>query len=270
MAALCRGFFVSVRQIRKGGIPTEVRTLGEKLRALRREQHLTQEQAAGDYITRNMLSRIENDSATPSMRTLEYLASRLGLPASRFMEDGRWSELSIPDGLDEMRRAYREQRWQDCLELLESSPAGTSDEGYLLRSLAALSAARAALGKRDFEGARQYADSADYYNRQGLYYSAETDAEMSLILAECALELDEEEFEGNASEFERAVASIRFDGRYALAKAEHLIHIGEPELCMGVLKGIRVIPSGQEDRFRKLKNKAEEMIRAWALREDGE
>ena len=245
-------------------------TLGQKIRSARIERGLTQKQLVGDQITRNMLSRIENDSATPSMRTLEYLASRLGLPASRFMEDGRWSESNIPDGLDEMRRAYREQRWQDCLDLLEASPAGTSDEGYLLRSLAALSAARTALGKQDYDGARQYADSADYYNRQGLYYSAETDAEMSLILAECALELDENEFEENAAEFERAVASIRFDGRYALAKAEHLIHIGEPELCIGVLKGIRIIPAGQEERFRRLKNKAEEMIRAWALKEDVE
>ena len=36
---------------------------------------MTQEQAAGGRITRNMLSLIENDLSAPSMKTLEYLAA---------------------------------------------------------------------------------------------------------------------------------------------------------------------------------------------------
>ena len=46
-------------------------TLGEKIRQVRLERGLTQEQLAGDRITRNQLSQIENDLAQPSMRTLE-------------------------------------------------------------------------------------------------------------------------------------------------------------------------------------------------------
>ena len=56
-------------------------TLGEKIKAARVERHMTQKDVVGDYITRNMLSKIENGSATPSVKTLEYLASALGLPA---------------------------------------------------------------------------------------------------------------------------------------------------------------------------------------------
>ena len=49
-------------------------TLGQKIRAARQERGMTQKELVGHYITRNMLSKIENDSATPSVRTLEYLA----------------------------------------------------------------------------------------------------------------------------------------------------------------------------------------------------
>ena len=57
--------------------------LGEKIKAARLERHMTQKDVVGDYITRNMLSKIENGSATPSVKTLEYLAGALGLPGQR-------------------------------------------------------------------------------------------------------------------------------------------------------------------------------------------
>ena len=56
-------------------------TLGQRIRQARIDRGMTQKQLVGDHITRNMLSKIENDSATPSVRTLEYIASRRSLPA---------------------------------------------------------------------------------------------------------------------------------------------------------------------------------------------
>ena len=44
-------------------------TLGQKLRQTRLSKGLSQSQVAGDCVTRNMLSQIENDQASPSMRT---------------------------------------------------------------------------------------------------------------------------------------------------------------------------------------------------------
>ena len=68
--------------------------LGEKIKAARLERHMTQKDVVGDYITRNMLSKIENGSATPSVKTLEYLAGALGLPAGYFMNDSTGDELT--------------------------------------------------------------------------------------------------------------------------------------------------------------------------------
>ena len=61
--------------------------LGEKLRQARMEAGLSQRQLCGEEITRNMLSLIENGSAKPSMKTLQYLASRLGQSVSFFLEE---------------------------------------------------------------------------------------------------------------------------------------------------------------------------------------
>lgn len=61
--------------------------LGAKLRQARMEAGLSQRQLCGEEITRNMLSLIENGSAKPSMKTLQYLASRLGKSVSYFLEE---------------------------------------------------------------------------------------------------------------------------------------------------------------------------------------
>ena len=61
--------------------------LGEKLKQARLEAGLSQRQLCGEEITRNMLSLIENGSAKPSMKTLQYLASRLGKSISYFLEE---------------------------------------------------------------------------------------------------------------------------------------------------------------------------------------
>lgn len=61
--------------------------LGEKLRQARLEAGLSQRQLCGEEITRNMLSLIENGSAKPSMKTLQYLAGRLGKSVSYFLEE---------------------------------------------------------------------------------------------------------------------------------------------------------------------------------------
>lgn len=61
--------------------------LGEKLRQARLKAGLSQRQLCGGEITRNMLSQIEHGASTPSVSTLCFLARRLGLPVSYFLEE---------------------------------------------------------------------------------------------------------------------------------------------------------------------------------------
>lgn len=62
-------------------------TLGKKVKEARLSLKMTQKKLAGEFITRNMLSQIENDVARPSIRTMEYLAKRLGKPVGYFVDD---------------------------------------------------------------------------------------------------------------------------------------------------------------------------------------
>ena len=55
--------------------------LGEKIKALRTAKLMTQSELAGNEITRNMLSRIENGAAQPSLDTLKYIAAKLNVSA---------------------------------------------------------------------------------------------------------------------------------------------------------------------------------------------
>lgn len=70
-------------------------TLGEKIKALRKEKRLTQTELAGSELTKSMLSQIENGKATPSMKTLQYLASKLECEASFY-----WKKIM--------------KKWQNC------------------------------------------------------------------------------------------------------------------------------------------------------------
>ena len=90
--------------------------LGEKLRCARLEAGMTQRQLCGEMITRNMLSQIENGKATPSTKTLRYLAQMLGKPVSYFLEEG--GELENQDCMSRARAAYSDGKFASVCEIL--------------------------------------------------------------------------------------------------------------------------------------------------------
>ena len=62
-------------------------TLGEKIRSLRKERKMTQAALCGDFMTRNMLSQIENDSATPSLSTVCFIAKQLSVSVGYLIDE---------------------------------------------------------------------------------------------------------------------------------------------------------------------------------------
>ncbi len=98
-------------------------SLGEKIKALRKEQKMTQAALAGNEMTKSMLSQIENNMAMPSMKNLQYLASRLGKPASFFLDGGDYSKnLPMDDIQKELKEAdtlYRNGGFRDAADRLK-------------------------------------------------------------------------------------------------------------------------------------------------------
>lgn len=161
-------------------------TLGEKLRRTRLQRGLTQKQVCGERLTRSMLSLIENDQASPSMKTLEYLASALGVTAGWLLAD------DAPDTAEErLPRARTLLRGQDhaaCLALLEEDAAAASDEELLLLAESAAALAERALLEEDFQTAQRRAAQAADWNRRSLYGSRERQLRALAVLARCAQE----------------------------------------------------------------------------------
>ena len=119
--------------------------LGERLKQARLEKGLSQRQLCGDEITRNMLSQIENGSAKPSMATLTYLAARLEMPVSYFLEE---TVVASPnrERLDRARQAYRAGDYRAVCETLSTwEPGEDASERWLLETLALIGQAYDAL-----------------------------------------------------------------------------------------------------------------------------
>ncbi|MDP4143319.1 MAG: helix-turn-helix transcriptional regulator [Bacillota bacterium] len=61
--------------------------VGVKIKALRKQMNMTQSELAGTELTKSMLSQIENNVSSPSMKTLQYIAGRLNKPITYFLDD---------------------------------------------------------------------------------------------------------------------------------------------------------------------------------------
>ena len=98
-------------------------SLGERIKSLRKNLKMTQTDLAGSEMTKSMLSQIENNLAMPSMKNLQYLASRLGKPASYFLEDGSYqSDLPTEEIHKELKEAadmIRNVKLEEALLKLE-------------------------------------------------------------------------------------------------------------------------------------------------------
>ncbi|MBX5437631.1 MAG: tetratricopeptide repeat protein [Alicyclobacillaceae bacterium] len=94
-------------------------SLGQKIRDLRKQRKLTQQELAAGLVTASMISQIESDRVTPSPRLLEQIAQRLGVDAAFFQED-----LTQRSDLTQTYRKARllidMQQYQEAIPLLEA------------------------------------------------------------------------------------------------------------------------------------------------------
>ena len=71
--------------------------IGARIREARKRSGLTQQQLAGERYTKAYVSALETGIARPSMVALSYLADRLSLPPSHFLDEQNptWSRLAV-------------------------------------------------------------------------------------------------------------------------------------------------------------------------------
>lgn len=69
-------------------------TIGQMLKAVRKQQGLTQKELSQDICSQSVLSRIENDEEIPNIMVTQQLCQRLGIKVDQLLDDHSesWSE----------------------------------------------------------------------------------------------------------------------------------------------------------------------------------
>ncbi len=110
-------------------------TLGEKIKKARLDAGMTQSALAGEFITRNMLSQIENGNATPSVQTIQYISDKLNVPAGYFIseknDDFFYKKQSL---IDEIHTLFREKKYIDCVKLCRDLGGSDDEIAYIITS----------------------------------------------------------------------------------------------------------------------------------------
>src|SRR2546428_1954764 len=78
---------VRSRVRRPAPVSAALRQIGERIRKARTEAGLSQAQLGTPHFTRAYVSAIELGKVRPAMKSLEFLADKLGKPTSYFLED---------------------------------------------------------------------------------------------------------------------------------------------------------------------------------------
>ena len=103
--------------------------IGKKIKELRTEKFMTQSELAGGEITRNMLSRIENGAAQPSLDTLRYLATRLNVsPGFLLAEEGDEQVYLKHREIRGIKKAFIGEDFRICRDICQKSDSADDDE----------------------------------------------------------------------------------------------------------------------------------------------
>ena len=108
-------------------------TLGEKIKALRKEKKLTQTELAGSEQTKSMLSQIENGKATPSMKTLQYIAEKLGCETSFLLEEDDDEMVELIQKMERLIKNKCDEVYETLLPIVQKELPSTLNTARLYK-----------------------------------------------------------------------------------------------------------------------------------------
>ncbi len=162
--------------------------LGKRIKEARLARKMTQSDVVGDFITRNMLSQIESGNATPSVKTLTYLAKVLQLPVNYLLPD----ELETPeepdspaaeefDALLNMKSAFGRGNYSAAVEAAlpyANSGSVIYDEACAVLAMSYMELARTAKDPRE---GMEFAEKAQRFAGLGIFSKREIKAAAVLL-----------------------------------------------------------------------------------------
>ncbi|PGW70812.1 helix-turn-helix domain-containing protein [Bacillus cereus] len=109
-------------------------TLGEKIKTLRKEKKLTQTELVGSELTKSMLSQIENGKATPSMKTLQYIAEKLKCEMSFLLEEDEGEIVELIQKMEPLIKANKcDEVYKTLLPIVQTELPSTLNTARLYK-----------------------------------------------------------------------------------------------------------------------------------------
>ena len=135
-------------------------TIGEKIKKLRTDKLMSQTELAGGEITRNMLSQIEHGSATPSLGTVNYIASRLNVSPGFLLADEDDERLYLKHNeMNNIKKAYSAKNFALCYDMCKNCE-WSDDELMLILAKCSLYVGVEAFAKGELHRAVEILDEA--------------------------------------------------------------------------------------------------------------
>ncbi len=100
-------------------ISAQLSILGERIRTIRKRLGMTQTELADGEITRNMLSRIENGIALPSLPTLCAICNKLDIPVGALFDD--LDDYAVKRLSDTLKKLEGTKKYARAIEVYRSS-----------------------------------------------------------------------------------------------------------------------------------------------------
>lgn len=180
-------------------------TLGQKVRQARLTKKMTQKEVAGDFITRNMLSKIENDSAMPSVKTVDYLSKVLNKSTGYFLSsmvsssNGQGNIFTEDDNaiLNKVKIWYKEGKYHRIIEYINKSIQDLTENIYgydeicllLSRCYTKLAELENSLG--EYQRSIAYSKKAILHSRRGIYSDKSNNLKLQVLISEGKMMTDD-------------------------------------------------------------------------------
>lgn len=149
--------------------------IGKKIKQLRLRRQMTQNELAGEQVSRNMLSLIENGKAVPSLQTLEAFAERLKVtPAFLLAEREEERVLLKQQTMKDVRLAYSGRNFRIAADLcrkLYDMGMAKDDETDLILAECLFENARESMLAGDVREACRLFDDMVYYATRTVFYT---------------------------------------------------------------------------------------------------
>lgn len=158
-------------------------TLGKKIKKIRKLRRLTQSALVGDKVTRNMLSRIENGAANPSLDTLEYLANGLGVSIAYLLsEDDDLLFYEKKELISQIYRAYEAKNYSACIKSINSLSDKDNELNYIL-SVSYLELAKNMVRRGSLISALKYLELSDEHCKMTVIDTQHIEAQIPMYTA---------------------------------------------------------------------------------------